>query len=257
MKDALGSVQSVLVLGGGSEIALATVRELVRRRATTVVLAARRPDELEPQVKELRDLADGRPNVTIEAVPFDADAIEDHDAFVDGVFDRFGDFDVVLLAFGVLGDQSQAERDGAAAAEVARVNYLDPVAVSVPVANRLRAQGHGTFVVLSSVAGERARRSNFVYGSTKAGLDAFFQGLGDALVGTGASVMIVRPGFVHTKMTKGLEPAPMATTPEAVAEATVRGLERGSEIVWVPPVLRWVMTILRHVPRPLFRKLPL
>src|SRR4029450_11965014 len=97
----------------------------------------------------------------------------------------------------------------------------------------LRAQGHGTIVVLSSVAGERARRSNFVYGSTKAGLDAFFQGLGDSLVGTGASVMIVRPGFVHTKMTEGLDPAPLATTPEAVAEAIVRGLERGAQRGWV------------------------
>jgi decaprenylphospho-beta-D-erythro-pentofuranosid-2-ulose 2-reductase len=257
MKDSLGSVQSVLVLGGGSEIALATVRELVTRRATTVVLAARRPDALETEVKELRSLSGARPNVTIEAVPFDADAIDTHEAFVGDAFDRFGDFDVVLLAFGVLGDQSQAERDAAAAVEVARVNYLDPVAVAVPLANRLRAQGHGTFVVLSSVAGERARRSNFVYGSTKAGLDAFFQGLGDALVGSGASVMIVRPGFVHTKMTEGLEPAPLATTPEAVAEAIIRGLERGSEIVWVPSALRWVMTALRHVPRPLFRKLPL
>ena len=95
-----------------------------------------------------------------------------------------------------------------------------------------------------------------MYGSTKAGLDAFFQGLGDALVGTGASVMIVRPGFVHTKMTEGQDPAPLATTPEAVAEAIVRGLERGSEIVWVPSTLRWVMALLRHVPRPLFRKLP-
>lgn len=257
MKDSLGAVQSVLVLGGGSEIALATVRELVDRRATTVVLAARRPDALEREVKELRARAGGRPNAAIEAVPFDADAIDGHDAFVEGVFDRFGDFDLVLLAFGVLGDQNQAERDAAAAVEVARVNYLDPVAVAVPVANRLRAQGHGTFVVLSSVAGERARRSNFVYGSTKAGLDAFFQGLGDSLVGSGASVMIVRPGFVHTKMTEGLEPAPLSTTPEAVAEAIVRGLERGSEIIWVPPALRWVMTVLRHVPRPLFRKLPL
>ena len=257
MKDSLGSVQSVLVLGGGSEIALATVREVVAGRATTVVLAARRPDALDGEVKELRELAGGRPNVTIEAVPFDGDALDTHDAFVDGVFDRFGDFDVVLIAFGVLGEQIRAERDGAAAVEIARVNYLDPVGVAVPVTNRLRAQGHGTIVVLSSVAGERARRSNFVYGSTKAGLDAFFQGLGDALVGAGASVMIVRPGFVHTKMTEGLDPAPLATTPEAVAEAIVRGLERGSEIVWVPPALRWVMTALRHVPRPLFRKLPL
>jgi len=257
MRDSLGSVQSVLVLGGGSEIALATVRALVGRRATTVVLAARRPDTLETEVKELRDLAGSRPDVTIEAVPFDADALDTHDAFVDEMFDRYGDFDVVLVAFGVLGDQSQAERDSGAAVEIARVNYLDPVAVSVPVANRLRAQGHGTIVVLSSVAGERARRSNFVYGSTKAGLDAFFQGLGDALVGTGASVMIVRPGFVHTKMTEGLDPAPLATTPEAVAAAIVRGLERGTEIVWVPPALRFVMAALRHLPRPVFRKLPL
>jgi decaprenylphospho-beta-D-erythro-pentofuranosid-2-ulose 2-reductase len=125
VKDSLGSVQSVLVLGGGSEIALATVRELVARRATTVVLAARRPDALDREVKELRELAGGRPNVTIEAVPFDGDALDTHDAFVDGVFDRFGDFDVVLIAFGVLGEQSRAERDGAAAVEIARVNYLD------------------------------------------------------------------------------------------------------------------------------------
>jgi decaprenylphospho-beta-D-erythro-pentofuranosid-2-ulose 2-reductase len=257
MKDALGSVQSVLALGGGSEIALATVRALVARRATTVALAARRPDQLETEVKELRDLAGGRPGVTIDAVPFDADALDTHDAFVEDVFDRYGDFDVVLVAFGVLGDQSRAERDASAAVEMARVNYLDPLAIAVPVANRLRAQGHGTIVVLSSVAGERPRRSNFVYGSTKAGLDAFFQGLGDALVGTGVSVMIVRPGFVHTKMTEGLEPAPLATTPEALADAIVRGLERGSEIVWVPPALRFVMAGLRHLPRAVFRKLPL
>jgi decaprenylphospho-beta-D-erythro-pentofuranosid-2-ulose 2-reductase len=257
VKDSLGSVQSVLVLGGGSEIGMATMRELVTRRATTVVLAARRPDTLDAEVKELRELAGDRRDVTIEAVPFDADAVDTHDAFVDGVFDRFGDFDVVLIAFGVLGVQSRAERDGAAAVEMARVNYLDPVSVAVPVANRLRAQGHGTIVVLSSAAGVRARRSNFVYGSTKAGLDAFFQGLGDALVGTGASVMVVRPGFVHTKMTEGLEPTPLATSPEAVAEAIVQGLERGTEIVWVPPALRWVMAALRNVPRPVFRKLPI
>src|SRR5207237_792545 len=97
-----------------------------------------------------------------------------------------------------------------------------PVGVAVPVANRLRAQGHGTIVVLSSVAGERARRSNFVYGSTKAGLDAFFQGLGDALVGTGASVMIVRPGFVHTKMSEGLERAAAAGARVARGEPAAR-----------------------------------
>ena len=121
----------------------------------------------------------------------------------------------------------------------------------------MRAQGHGTIVALSSVAGERARRSNFVYGSSKAGMDAFFQGLGDSLVGSGVKVMIVRPGFVHTKMTTGMDPAPLSTTADAVAAAIVRGLARGSETVWVPSTLRYVMSVLRHVPRPIFRKLPI
>ena len=130
------------------------------------------------------------------------------------------------------------------------------VSVAVPLAQRMREQGHA-IVALSSVAGERARRSNFVYGSSKAGMDTFFQGLGDSLVGTGVNVMIVRPGFVHTKMTEGLDAAPLSTTADAVAAAIVRGLERGSEAVWVPGTLRYVMSALRHVPRPIFRKLPI
>ena len=180
--------------------------------------------------------------------------IDTHDAFVDGVFDRFGDFDVALIAFGVLGEQSRAERDGAAAVEIAQSNYLGAVGVArAGGAAAARAQGHGTIVVLSSVAGERARRSNFVYGSTKAGLDAFFQGLGDALVGTGASVIVVRPGFVHTKMTEGCDrrrsPRRRRRSPRRSSAAS----SAATEIVWVPPALRWVMTALRHVPRPLFR----
>jgi len=253
VKDSLGAVQSVLVLGGGSDIALATCRALIERRARTIVLAARRPDTLEPAAKELG--AAGA--TTVETVAFDANATETHEAFVADTFDRFGDFDLVLVAFGLLGDQEQAERESAAAVELARVNYVGSVSIAVPVAQRLRAQGHGTVVALSSVAGERARRSNFVYGSTKAGMDAFFQGLDDSLAGTGARVMIVRPGFVHTKMTQGLEPAPLSTTPEAVAAGIVTGLARGSHTVWVPPTLRWVMMALRHLPRVVFRRLPL
>ncbi len=252
MKDALGSVQSVLVLGGGSDIARATCRELVGRRGRTFVLAARRPDELDTATKELRDLG----ATAADAVHFDAAALDTHDAFVDEMFDRYGDFDLVLFAFGVLGDQAAADHRGSAAVDIVRSNYLGAVSVAVPIATRLEAQGHGSIVVLSSVAGERARRANFVYGSSKAGMDAFFQGLGDRLVGTGVDVMIVRPGFVHTKMTEGLEAAPLSTTPEAVAAAIVRGLERGSEMIWVPPALRYVMSVLRHVPRRIFRKLP-
>ena len=251
MQDALGAVQSVLVLGGGSEIAHATLRQLVTGRTRTVVLAARRPETLATITDELRALG----ATTVEALAFDAAATDTHEAFVDECFDRFGDFDLVLIAFGVLGDQAETERDGAAAADVARVNYLGPVSVGVPIAQRLRAQGHGAIVALSSVAGERARRSNFVYGSSKAGMDAFFQGLGDSLVGSGVHVMVVRPGFVHTKMTEGHEPAPLATTSDDVARAIVRGLARRADTVWVPPALRYVMTVLRHVPRPIFRKL--
>jgi decaprenylphospho-beta-D-erythro-pentofuranosid-2-ulose 2-reductase len=252
MQDAVGGVQSVLVLGGGSEIAHATLRRLVARRTRTVVLAARRPDELRDVVAELRGLGATR----VETVAFDATDTSSHEAVIDGIFASVGDIDLALIAFGVLGDQAEAERDGEAAAEIARVNYLGAVSVAVPLAARLRAQGHGLIVALSTVAGERVRRSNFVYGSSKAGFDGFFQGLGDSLVGTGARVMIVRPGFVHTKMTAGLEPAPLATTPDAVADAIVRGIEHGREVIWVPTALRYVMSGLRHVPRALFRKLP-
>lgn len=253
MRDALGNVQSVLVLGGGSDIALATVHRLVERRARTVVLAAHHPDRLGDAAAALR--AAGA--TTVEVVGFDADATDTHSALVDDLFDRYGDFDVVLVAFGILGDQAQAEQDVAAALEIARVNYLGTVSVAVPVAHRLRAQGHGTIVALSSVAGERVRRSNFVYGSSKAGMDGFLQGLGDSLVGSGVKVLVVRPGFVRSKMTEGMDEAPLSTTPDAVADAIVAGLARGSETVWVPGALRYVMMVLRHVPRPIFRKLPL
>jgi decaprenylphospho-beta-D-erythro-pentofuranosid-2-ulose 2-reductase len=253
VRDALGNVQSVLVFGGGSDIARATVTRLVERRARTVVLAAHHPDRLDDTVDALRAAGAS----TVDVVPFDADATDEHAALVDDLFDRYGDFDLVLLAFGVLGDQATAEHDAQAALEVARINYLGTVSVAVPVAIRMRAQGHGTIVALSSVAGERVRRSNFVYGSSKAAMDGFLQGLGDSLVGTGVGVMVVRPGFVDTKMTEGMDPAPLSTTADAVADAIVSGLARGRETVWVPGALRYVMIVLRHVPRPLFRKLPL
>jgi decaprenylphospho-beta-D-erythro-pentofuranosid-2-ulose 2-reductase len=253
MQDSLGSVQSVLVLGAGSDIARATLRTLVQRRARTFILAARDPASLGPVAEELRTAGATR----VETLVFDARDTTAHRAFVDQVFERFDDIDLALLTFGVLGDQAQAEHDANAAIDIAEVNYVGVVSITVPLAQKMRAQGHGTIVALSSVAGERARRSNFVYGSSKAGMDAFLQGLGDSLLGTGVKVMIVRPGFVHTKMTEGMEAAPLSTTPEAVAASIVRGLQRGTETVWVPPALRYVMSALRHVPRPIFRKLPI
>jgi short-subunit dehydrogenase len=120
----------------------------------------------------------------------------------------------------------------------------------------MRTQGHGRIVVISSVAGERARKANFIYGSTKSGLDAFAQGLGDSLVGSGVAVTIVRPGFVVGRMTEGMDPAPFSTTPEAVAEAVVKGIESGADVVYAPPVLRWVFAVMRQLPRAVWRRMP-
>ena len=252
MRDALGSVQSVLVLGGTSEIGLATVRALLDERMRKVVLGVRDPERARGAVESLR--AGG--GADVEAVAFDALQGEEHQALVDDLFDRHGDFDLVLLAFGVLGDQAESERDPAKARLVVETNFTGAVSVGVPLAQRLRAQGHGALVVLSTVAAERARKANFVYGASKAGLDAFAQGLGDSLAGSGVHVMVVRPGFVRTKMTAHMDAAPFATTPDAVAEAIVVGLRRNAHTVWVPGVLRVVMAVLRHLPRPVFRRIP-
>jgi decaprenylphospho-beta-D-erythro-pentofuranosid-2-ulose 2-reductase len=251
MKDSLGDVQSAFVLGATSEIAQAVARRLVARRCRRFVLAARQPSDLAGFAAELRS----RGATTVEMVEFDADLTDEHAALVDAAFDA-GDLDVVLLAFGVLGDQAIFDADPAAAVAAARTNYLGAVSVGLLVAERLRRQGHGTIVVLSSVAGERVRQANFVYGSTKAGLDGFAQGLGDALAPYGAHVLIVRPGFVTTKMTAGMKPAPLSTTADAVADAVVAALAAGKEIVWVPATLRVVFSGFRHLPRWAWRRLP-
>lgn len=253
MKNALGEVQSVLVLGGTSDIALAITRRLVAQRGARVVLAARKPEACDAAATTLR--AAGASEV--HAIAFDATDFASHEGFVRTTFDRFGDFDLVLVAFGVLGDQARAEHDPAAALEIVQTNFTGTVSVTVPLAVRLRAQGHGTLVLLSSVAGERVRRSNFVYGSSKAGADGYYQGLAASLVSSGVHVLIVRPGFVHTKMTAGMKAAPLSVTPDAVADAVVRGIARGREIVWVPPAMRYVMAVLRHLPVAVFRRLPI
>jgi decaprenylphospho-beta-D-erythro-pentofuranosid-2-ulose 2-reductase len=252
VKDAVGSVQSVLILGGGSDLGLAIARELVGHHARTVVLAGRDPARFDTAAAELRKAGATR----VETVPFDATDFAAHPRFVDDVFALTGDLDLVVIAFGVLGDAEAAERDATTALEIVQTNYTGVVSVAIPLAQRLEAQGHGTLVLLSSVAGERVRKANFVYGSSKAGADGFFQGLGDRLAGSGVHVMIVRPGFVRTKMTAGMKDAPMTTTPDVVAKAVAAALARDREIIWVPAPLRWVMAALRHLPRPIFRRLP-
>ncbi|MEU9623444.1 MULTISPECIES: decaprenylphospho-beta-D-erythro-pentofuranosid-2-ulose 2-reductase [unclassified Streptomyces] len=276
MKDAFGAPQSLLVLGGTSEIALATARRLIARRTRTVWLAGRPSPALDSAAAELRTRG-----ADVRTVDFDALDSASHETALGKVFAE-GDIDVVLLAFGIAGDQGRDEEEPLSAVRVAQTNYTGAVSAGLVCAGALQAQGHGSLVVLSSVAGERVRRADFIYGSSKAGLDAFAQGLGDALQGTGVQVMVVRPGVVRPRNPRPetaagaaagtprakarlsaarfaaapLEAPPLTTTPDEVAAAVVTGLRRGSETVWVPGSLRVVMSALRHVPRPLFRRLP-
>jgi decaprenylphospho-beta-D-erythro-pentofuranosid-2-ulose 2-reductase len=251
MKDALGAVQSVLVLGGSSEIALATVKKLASARTNNVVLAGHNPDNLKHAQVQLE--AAGVSNVSTTA--FDALDFPSHEQFVTSTFDEHGGFDLVLVCFGLLGDQEHDETHPLDAVRVVEANYTGAVSVLLPTAARMRQQGRGDIVVLSSVAGERARAANYVYGSSKAGLDAFCQGLGDSLVGSGVKVMLVRPGFVETKMTSHMGKKPMSTTADAVAQDIADGLTKGHEIVWSPAKLRYVFTVMRHLPRPVFRRI--
>jgi decaprenylphospho-beta-D-erythro-pentofuranosid-2-ulose 2-reductase len=248
--DALGNPQSVLVLGATSEIALATVARLARPKLDRVILAGRPGPGRSEAATQVKHLAN-----TVTEIDFDAEDTGSHAELINSVFTA-GDIDIVLLAFGVLGDQEEAERDPAAAVEVAQINYVGAVSIGLNVAQRLNVQGHGVLVVLSSVAGERARRSNFVYGSTKAGLDAFAIGLGDAMHGNGPRVLVVRPGFVRTKMTAHLPDAPLAVDADDVAERLVTAIRKGRETVYAPGAMRVVMSGLRHLPRPVFRRLP-
>ncbi len=252
MRDATGDVQSILVLGGTSELALAVVRRLVAKRCRTVVLAGRHRDALDAAATELAEA--GPDGLQVDVVDFDAAATDTHSEVIAATFAAHPDLDVVLLAFGVLGDQTELDGDPAAAAEMAKVNFGGGVSSGLAVAEQLRAQGHGTLVIITSVAGERVRAENFVYGATKAGLDGFAQGLGDHLVGSGASVMVVRPGFVRTKMTAHLPDGPMPTTADAVADDVVAGLRRGAAVVWSPAKLRPVFGVLKLLPRPVWRK---
>jgi decaprenylphospho-beta-D-erythro-pentofuranosid-2-ulose 2-reductase len=247
MENGLGEAQTIVLFGGTSDIGRAIVDALVSPATTTVALAARRPDDVDAEALLARGVA-------VDIVPFDATENTGHGGLVEHLVATHGDIDVAIVAFGQLGDAARLADDAEAAVALVDVNFTGAVSICTILAAQFRRQGHGRLVLLSSVAGERVRKANYVYGASKAGIDGFAQGLSDALAGSGASVLIVRPGWVRTKMTAGMKPAPLATTPEAVAAATVKALRAGRRIVWVPPALRPLMAIARHVPAALWRR---
>ncbi|UZF59097.1 SDR family NAD(P)-dependent oxidoreductase [Gordonia polyisoprenivorans] len=246
---------TVVVFGGRSEIGVALAERLCAGRI--VVLAARRPDDLEPQRQTL--LAAGATDVV--AVAFDADDTATHPALIDTLTREHGPIGIAIVAFGILGDQARAETDVAHALQIAHTDYLAQISVLTPLATAMRAERSGTIIVFSSVAGIRVRRANYVYGSTKAGLDGFASGLADALHGSGVRLLLARPGFVIGNMTaelmaQGTRPAPLSVTADEVADAVARAYRKRRSEVWIPALLRPLFVGMRLLPRAIWRRLP-
>jgi len=240
-----GSPPRLLLLGGTSEIGLAVLASLGLPAAAQVILAGRDEQRLAAAGKELPG--------QVSTMSYDAVDTGSHQALVDAVF-ADGPLDLVISAAGVLIPQDEVERDVTRAAAMVETNFTSHVTTLLAIASRMRTQGRGTIVVLSSVAAVRPRKANFVYGAAKAGLDAFARGLADSLHGTGVRVVLVRPGFVIGRMTAGMPPAPMSSTPAQVGAATAAALRGGQDTVWIPAPLAGLALALRLVPRPLWRR---
>ena len=240
----------VVIFGGRSEIGV----ELATRLApgATVVLAARHADRVGAQVAAVR-AAGARAVHTCE---FDADDLASHGPLIEQLVAEHGPIGTAVLAFGILGDQARAETDAAHAVAIVHTDYVAQISLLTGLANTMRTGGNGRLVVFSSVAGVRVRRANYVYGSAKAGLDGFASGLSDALHGSGVRLLIVRPGFVIGRMTTGMDPAPLSSTPAQVAEATARALAAGRRTVWVPWALRPVFFGMKLLPQSVWRRMP-
>ena len=257
--DATGNPQTILLLGGTSEIGLAICERYLRNAAARVVLADL-PDH--PRKADAIAAMTAAGAKAVEWVDFDGTRSDTHPDVIDRAW-AGGDVDVAIVAFGLLGDAEELWQNQRKAVQIAEINYTAAVSVGVLVGERMRAQGYGRIIAMSSAAGERVRRSNFVYGSTKAGLDGFYLGLGEALREHGVRVLVIRPGQVRTSTTiahwkaTGAKEAPFTVDKEYVADLAVTASAKGKDLVWAPGAFRYVMMVLRHVPRPIFRKLPI
>ena len=251
MTGPVAAPRSALVLGGNSDIAHAVLWQLAAEGLDRVVLAARDTDAVRVRL-QARPL----PIINVIVEEWDALDVGAHGRLIERAVTALGTIDLVLCAVGSLGHSAGIDTSTEGAAALFESNFAGPATAITAAARPLAAQGHGTIVVFSSVAGLRARRSNYLYGSAKAGLDTFTQGLADAMRGKGVRVHLIRPGFVHSKMTAGLRPAPFATTTDAVAAAVVAAVVSGrSRIVHVPRLLGPLFAVLGAVPRPIWRRI--
>jgi decaprenylphospho-beta-D-erythro-pentofuranosid-2-ulose 2-reductase len=240
----------VLILGAGSGIAQATAR-LYAAEGATIGLAGRNAERLAVIAADLK--ARGAAATEIFDVDFTA---PDAAATLAGMVAKLGGLDHVILAYGVLGDQATADRDEAAALAIIDVNFRSAAAWTLAVANLLERQGKGSLVVLGSVAGDRGRRSNYVYGAAKAGVAVLVQGISHRFRGDGPRAVIVKPGPTDTAMTAGMaKGGPMWAKPEAVAAVVRKAADSGGPVVYAPG--RWwlIMAIIRNIPAAIFNKM--
>lgn len=244
----------VLLIGGTSEIGLAIVGQLAHKGPLEVALLGREPQSLQEAARSLREQG----IALVEPIDgLEAQRTETHHELLERAFTLLGGVDVAIVAVGVLGERGGMPSDISDALQVLDVNVRGAGSLLMEVTSLMRARGGGTAIVLSSAAAERPRKSNAVYCASKAGIDSLAQGLSDALKQDGVEVIVVRPGFVRTRMTAGLAEPPLSCDPVDVAKATVTALERGAQTVWAPPALRWAMVAMKLLPRPVFRRLSL
>jgi decaprenylphospho-beta-D-erythro-pentofuranosid-2-ulose 2-reductase len=251
--DAVGNPQAVLLLGGTSEIGLAICERYLRNARARIVLACMPDDPGRDDAVAQMKAAGAK---SVELIDFEATNPDSHPKMIEQAFGN-GDIDVAVVAFGVLGDAEELWQNQRKAVQAAEINYTAAVSVGVLLGEKMRAQGFGQIIAMSTVAGERVRRSNFVYGSTKAGLDGFYLGLSEALREYGVRVLVIRPGQVRTRMSAHIKEAPLTVDKEYVANLAVTASAKGKELVWAPAAFRYVMMVLRHIPRSIFRKLPI
>jgi decaprenylphospho-beta-D-erythro-pentofuranosid-2-ulose 2-reductase len=254
MKSATGTPGSIVLFGGTSELGIRTLVHLLDPTVQHIALVSRNID----QAQEHEDiLLVKAPNAQISHIRFDGGDAGAMSDVVAEVVALVGDIDVAIIAHALLGLDINGYGNPSGVVELLNVNVTATMALMYALAAQMRKQRHGTICLYSSVAGVRVRKANSPYGSSKAAIDAFALALDHELLGTGVSVVVVRPGYVHTKMTASMKPAPFATTADVVGKRAAEGIRKRETVVWVPGILRVIFGILRVLPLSVWRRLPI